>query len=203
MSNRRVSDRTSRGFTLIELLVALAVFAVMSAMAYSGLTSLLRVGAGVEQTQTALSELQWFWVQMERDVEQAIGRPVLDEVGVSLPGFVGNDGASVFLELTRAGRLNPQQRTRSSMQRISYRLEEDKLIRSSWQQLDRGGEANEQNSVILTDVLDVEIGFLSQSKRWKKQWSGSESNMPRAVEVTVDVAEWGKVRRIFQVPPAS
>jgi len=48
----------ARGFTLLELLIALAVFAILSVMAYRGLTAVGEARARVEAQAEALAALQ-------------------------------------------------------------------------------------------------------------------------------------------------
>jgi general secretion pathway protein J len=65
-----------RGFSLIELLIALAVFATMAALAYGGLDSVARTRAELGRQQDAFRDLMRGVGLIERDLRQAISRPV-------------------------------------------------------------------------------------------------------------------------------
>ena len=114
---------SQRGFTLIELLVALLVFAVMSVLAYGGLRSVLDASAGAGAHADRLASLQRTFMALARDVEQLADREIRDEYGDRQPALrVGADER--LLELTRAGWRNPAGQTRSTLQRVAYRLDE-------------------------------------------------------------------------------
>lgn len=60
-----------RGFTLIELLIALALFSVMSLLAWRGLDAVLQSRAAVETPARAALELAAAWTQLEADLMAA------------------------------------------------------------------------------------------------------------------------------------
>ena len=58
------------GFTLIELVVALAIFALLSVMAYSGLRLVLDARERTAQQAERLATLQLAFTVIGRDLEQ-------------------------------------------------------------------------------------------------------------------------------------
>ena len=60
-----------RGFTLIELLIALALFSIMSMLAWRALDTLLQSRAAVETPGRAALELAAAWTQLETDLQAA------------------------------------------------------------------------------------------------------------------------------------
>ena len=70
-----------RGFTLLELLVALAIFALVSVMAYGGLASVLDQQFATDEIAGQLARLQKTYLLLQRDFEQLVPRPVRDEYG--------------------------------------------------------------------------------------------------------------------------
>ncbi|MBF0371175.1 MAG: type II secretion system minor pseudopilin GspJ [Magnetococcales bacterium] len=191
------------GFTLIELIVALAVFAVLSTMAYGGLSALLRVEERVSFQAESLSRLQVAFAFMERDVEQMVGRGIKDEDGLQRSALVGGEGAEWLLELTRQGWPNPRKVRRSGLQRVAYRLEEEKLERHYWWTLDRAPDAAKESALLLEGVKRAEIRFLDGSLNWHEFWPPVEAeeanDLPRGVEVVLEVDGWGEIRRLFRV----
>ena len=60
-----------RGFTLIELLIALALFSIMSLLAWRALDTVLQSRAAVETPGRAALELAAAWTQLETDLQAA------------------------------------------------------------------------------------------------------------------------------------
>lgn len=188
-----------RGFTLLELLIALAIFAVLGVAAYAGLDAVLGAKDRIEAKSDQLGRLQMLFVLMGRDIEQAADRGVRDNFGDPLPPMFGNDTA---LEFTRAGWRNPAGLTRSELQRVSYGLNDETLTRASWGVLDRAQDSEPRRTRLLENVSTLEIRYLDGAGEWRSEWpaaGGAGTQLPRAVEVTLDVKEWGRITRMFRV----
>ncbi len=197
--------RRQRGFTLLELVVAIAIFGLMSAMAYSGLASVLNTREHADLQADRLAEVQKAFTILGRDVEQAINRPVRDSYGSEMLPLLGGGYGSAVLELTRTGRRNPMAQPRSSLQRIAYLFAEAELQRQSWQVLDRSSDTEPQLSRLLTKVKAVELRFMDNNHEWQPQWPSVTANpsnpatLPVAVEITLELEDWGRLSRIFEV----
>jgi len=201
-----------RGFTLLELLVALAVFAVMATMAYSGLDQVSRTRALTEQSADQLVELQRAFLFMARDVQEVVDRPIRNDLGESEPALIGDEFNASFLQLTRAGWRNPLPTVihRSSLQRVAWGLEEDNLVRAYWNSLDRVPDDLPVKQVMLHNVKRVEVKFLAGDNSWKDKWPQTTQSSnpdtppdvspPRAVEITVESKNFGKITRLFAIP---
>jgi general secretion pathway protein J len=198
------------GFTLVELLVALAIFAVIAVMAYGGLSTVLQVHSHLEQQGTQLAHLQIAFTWLERDLEQIVDRPIRDEYGEKQPAIQGN---LQQLELTRAGWRNPAQQPRSTLQRVTYHLEDKNLWRSYWQMLDRAQDSRPLQVDLLSNVTEFQLRYLDNNLQWHEQWPLLETleTSPtevknqiqptlKAIEVTVNVRGWGQLIRLFRVP---
>ena len=200
-------SRSERGFTLLELVVAIAIFGLMSAMAYSGLASALNTRDYADQQADRLAEIQKAFSIIGRDVEQAVNRPVRDNYASELLPLLGGGYGSAVLELTHAGYRNPMGLQRSSLQRVAYVLEDGKLQRQSWWVLDRSIDSAPQVSPLLTKVKTVELRFMDENHTWQPQWPSVTANpnnpptLPNAVEVTLELEDWGRLTRIFEVAP--
>jgi general secretion pathway protein J len=190
-----------RGFTLIELLVALAIFAVLSLLAYGGLASVLDGSELTMQRSTRLGALQAAVGRLVDDLEQAGPRPVRDAYGDPLPALSGGGGAGVF-ELTRGGWPNPAGQPRSSLQRVAYELVDRTLVRRVWMVLDRAPDSAPLEQRLLTGVDAFELRFRgSRDGRWEASWppagaaAGSEV-LPLAIEATLEVEGFGRITRL-------
>jgi len=207
-----VKSTAQYGFTLLEVLVAMAVFAVMAAMAYSGLDQVHRARSVSEQAADQLIELQRAFLFMGRDVQQVVDRPIRNELGEREPAFVGDIQNQMVMQLTRTGWRNPMPNIihRSSLQRVAWGMEEDNLVRVFWNSLDRANEPNMVKQIMLHGVKSVEVRFLDKSNSWQDRWPATslssnpaqppDLSPPRAVEFTLESKNYGKIQRVFAVP---
>ncbi len=203
---RPISSR-QKGFTLLELVIAIGIFALMSAMAYGGLNSVMNTRAYADVQADRLAQLQKAFLIIGRDIEQAIARPVRDNYADVLKPISGGGYGSSILELSRTGRANPMAQQRSHLLRVAYAVQEDQLLRRVWPVLDRALDTEPYEGLMLEGVKAVDLRFMDVDRQWQAQWpqpdlSGSDTAspaMPRAVEITIDLEDWGRVRRIFEV----
>jgi general secretion pathway protein J len=201
---RRVVKSAGRGFTLLELLIAISVFAVLAAVAYGGLRTVLESKQRLDVRLQAFGQLQTVFFMLRRDIEQAVMRAVRDEGGAPLPPFASNAGDSQeVLALTRAGWSNPLGMKRSTLQRVAYRWHEGALHRVSWSVLDRAGDAATADVQLLDGVETLDLRFLDQRRQWHTAWppeEQAEPGLPRAVELALGLKGRGKLSRLFCLP---
>jgi general secretion pathway protein J len=204
------------GFTLLELLVAMGIFALMAAMAYGGLNNILNEDKATNEHASRLAQLQKTFLWLGRDIEQAVNRPIRDEFGDPQLAMLGVEVGQYQLELTRAGWRNPAGRPRSNLQRVAYGVHDGKLIRYYWNVLDRAQDSKAIETVLLDGVVRMELRFLSDvssgqgniqgSSGWGNDWPSTAlgtqptSDLPRAVEVTLETEAEGRITRLFEVP---
>ena len=190
-----------RGFTLLELLTALAIFALLSTMGYTGLQTVLQAQAQHRQQAEAFAELTRALTLLQQDLEQAINRPVRDRQGDPVAALVGGQDAA-GLELTRSGWLNPQRSPVPALQRVGWRLADGRLLRLSWPVLDRAPDTGLVDVPMLEHVEQLGLRFLDREGAWHPSWPAGNNALPLpvAVEVTAQVEPWGTVRRLFRVP---
>ena len=202
-----LAKQNPHGFTLLELLVAVAIFAVLSAMAYGGLRNVID---NSQQTQIAMQRLQQVQLAMlkiSRDLTQLSQRSIRDEYGNTSNYILTGQGDDIFIEFTRSGRRNPAEMLRSHLQRVAYKLEENTLSRLHWPHLDRTQEILPYESVLLEEVESAAIRFLDINNEWHDEWPPfSATGQPdgntvalTAIEFTVTLQDWGELVRIFMV----
>jgi general secretion pathway protein J len=200
------AKQTSSGFTLLELVVAMAVFAIMAAIASSGLNNVLIARQLTETHSEQLHQLQLAMSWFARDIEQIVNRGVRSEYGEMLPPVVGNDFEGYLLELTRGGWRNPANQPRSHLQRVAYAVRDEQLVRAYWRVLDRAEDSKPFENVLLDGVKAVEIRYLAADDEWRTSWPELSTTgnvnpevMPRAIEVNVDTRQFGKITRLMRV----
>lgn len=201
--------RSTRGFTLIEVLVAMAIFAVLSVLAYGALSQTLISREVLSSRMERLQAVQRTVRLITRDFLQLAPRPVRGELGDGYEPALSTAFSSGFaVELTRGGWTNPMALPRGTQQRAAYRLEEDELIRYHWNVLDHTF-SNEIIGVSLLDgVNGVAFLFMQENGDWTDQWppSGREGPLglrlrPRAVQIVLDLVDEGEITRIVEVAP--
>ena len=196
-------------FTLIEVLVALAVFGVMSVLAYATLGTTLTNADLLADRMDRLQSVQRAVRYLTTDLLQAAPRPVRQELGQTLsPALQTNLSSQFALELTRGGWRNPAGLPRGTLQRSAYRIEDDELVRYHWRVLDRTF-ANEPVATVLLDGVDgLLFRYLQDNGEWTEVWppqnvQGAIANIarPRAVEVVLTLRDQGEIRRVLEVAP--
>ena len=116
----------SDGFTLVELLVALAIFAILSVLAYGGYNAGVLSHEAARTSMERLKSLQTTVRLLTQDFEQISPRPVRDVLGDGrLPALSADKRDEYLFSLTRAGWTNPAGLPRPTLQRVSYVLDPD------------------------------------------------------------------------------
>ena len=194
-----------KGFTLIELLVAIAVFSVLAVMAYGGLDTVLDARTSTDEAAQRLSKLQRTFLWIKRDIEHIVIRPVRGEYGETQSAFLSAEYGDYRLELTRAGHRNPAKLPRSELQRVAYGMQDEKLIRYSWNYLDRAQDSKARDVILLDKVSSIRFRFMSDDQQWHESWpppnveGDTSALMPIAVEVMLELEDWGRLTRLLLV----
>jgi general secretion pathway protein J len=196
-----------RGFTLLELLVAIAIFSLLSVIAYSGIRSVITSREVVDENMTRLAELQRTVLSLGDDLRQATSRGIRDEYGDQQKAFISApltaDTGEIRLELTRAGYPNPLGTTRSNLQRVAYLVEDHTLYRLSWPNLDRAPDELPRKTALCSHIDGLSLRYLDFDRNWHEQWpplkSGDAGTLPQAVEITLELADWGDITRLYAV----
>ena len=201
MPHSNQHQRFSKGFTLIELLIAIAVFSVMSVMAYGGLSQIIENNQHSKKELERLQAVQRAVLTISRDLTQIIERDIRDEYGNPQPFINASNSLDYLVEFTRNGRRNPAKLKRSNLLRVAYQFEDGKLSRLFWPQLDRAPAMEPYESTLLDQVERVELRYRDNAKEWHSQWpplSGAAVELT-AIEFTLELKDWGEITRLYQV----
>lgn len=202
----REAGRGEGGFTLIELLVAMFLLAILGTAGFQMLFQITATRDRIEEQSARLTELQRTFYWLAEDVTQVVNRPVRSSLGSTLEPLQFNISGENLFEFTRAGWDNPAadvSPVRSSLQRVAYALEGDKLIRQYWYHLDSMNEEPTRRRQMLTGVDSMSFRFLDTSGEWKEGWPPTdteEPGLPAAIEFTLELQDYGNVVRLFALP---
>jgi general secretion pathway protein J len=201
--------RRLAGFTLIELMVAMAIFGILSALAYGVLNQTILNSEILSSRMERLEAIQKTVRTISDDFIQLAPRPVRQDIGEGFSASLTTDIQSVYaVELTRGGWSNLIVLPRGTLQRAAYRLEENELVRYHWNVLDRT-LSNEPVEVVLLDgVESLVLRFLQSNGEWTELWPPANTSgptgfkqRPRAVEMVLTLQGEGEITRLIEVAP--
>ena len=195
-----------RGFTLLELLVSMAIFAIISVLALGGLNAVVTQQTIAKDQLQRLAGLQRALRLMTNDFEQLNPRFVRQVLGEATdPPLITDQLSENIVRLSRSGWRNPVPVARGTLQRVQYRIEDEKLIRDHWLVMDYPLGAEPRSEVLLENVTEIEIEYLDTDDQWSTQWPPLRQDLspnfiyPRAVRINLDLADWGEIVRIVNL----
>ena len=206
---RRLSGR-GRGFTLIEVLVSVFLLSVLSAFAYETLIYVRRSKEATSASFERARALQLAIHTLVTDFEQIAPRPVRDAIGdTALPAILADPRTTNLVSFTKGGWTNPAGLPRSTLQRVTYRLENDVLVREYTTVLDPTLSNVPQRRELLKNVKTITIRYMDPTHVWQTQWPAPNRSggigpalrdRPIGVEITLELRDFGKIVRLVEVP---
>ena len=200
-----ITSYKNKGFTLIEVIIAMSIFAIVSMLAYTGLHSVISSKTRTEASLERLQELQLTMLTLGNDLQYLSNRNGNDALGGVLHKLT-TQNSSLIVDFTRSGWRNPARQARSTLQRVAYRMDEDKLIRMYWPYVDRADDQQFTARTLITNVESLELRFLDDKYQWRSDWppannlaSDDPVERPLAVEITLNMNDWGEIQRLIWV----
>jgi general secretion pathway protein J len=196
--------RRQRAFTLVELLIALAIFAVLSAMSYRSLASLLDAREALDKDSRKWRDVALFVGRFERDLNAVVPRLAAGPSGTALSpvsSLLDLGGATAKgLAITRSGALL-NRNALAAPQRIAYRFLEGRVERLAWNAADAAPRTEPVATPVLEAVRSLEFRFLVGGE-WRADWGlpGAGTTLPAAVEVAVTLDSGERVTRLVALP---
>jgi general secretion pathway protein J len=192
------STTRQSGITLLELLIVIAVFAIMSAAAYSGLQSSLKAEENFSAAMKDLEAVQMSLTLFQRDIMQLSPRTIRDAYGDDEAAIVLYNGRELFF--TRGGNFSSLKLDHTELTRVAYSLQDEQFIRSYWRHLDSTQGDQPLRASLLSKITHLQIRVLDQNNAWHLNWPMSNNTKIRAVEITLELEGWGEIRRLLPVP---
>ncbi|AWL29144.1 type II secretion system protein GspJ [Acinetobacter defluvii] len=181
-----MSNKTKiKGFTLIELMVAIAIFAVLAALGWKIFDYLSKVKDRNAMHEQNLDQLQQAYQQIQRDTLQTI--PVTGSLGQQiLPALQLENQKMSF---SKTGMTDPLKQGIASFERIEYvyNVQDKKLYRLKYSNLNLSAAAQPLSSVLLSDVDQYQISVLNPNEgdRWPDENAFNERQLPRGIKIKV------------------
>jgi general secretion pathway protein J len=206
-THRVAAGRHVAGFTLLEVLVAVAVFVIVGTMAMGGYNELITQSDRVEVNAARIRAVQSAIMRVSQDFATLEPRPVREPLGEELDAALrASKDTEQLVEFTHSSWSNPAGVPRPTLQRVAYRLQDNKLRREYWNVLDRTMTDEPVSVVLLDRVKSITLRFMGSDRDWKEQWpplgySGRDAKLvrPLAVEITLELEDWGKITRVIEV----
>jgi general secretion pathway protein J len=196
-----------RGFTLVELLVAMAVLAMLGALGFRGLGSILDAEARLQAESRRWSDVSLLYAQLSEDLSMAVERAGRDGADHVSPALLlraaAGDPASADdaqLAMTRLG-IGAGGAAQSAPRRVGYRLRQGTLEYLVWPALDAAPGAVPTAHELLNDVAELHLQALDNQGRWLPAWPGQQTpnTLPRAVTVRIVLAGGEEITRVLAV----
>ena len=196
-----------RGFTLLEVLIAVAIFVIVGALAMGGYNELIKQSDIVERNNVRSRQVQSGMQRIAQDFATLEPRPIREPLGESFqPAFRADARTEQLAEFTHSSWSNPAGLPRSTLQRVMYRVEDNKLRRDYWYVLDRTMAGEPASAVLIDKVERASLRFLDSNRRWHEQWPPLGYSAPDvlrlrpvAIEVTLELEDWGEIKRLIEV----
>ena len=201
MSLASRTKRCQRGFTLLEILVALAVFAIASAIAYSGLNAVASTKSSLDREIRFWRELGQVFDRMEIDFTQTLPHLLRADDGELLPPLRARsaEAGGFFIELARSdGERSPVH--------VVYRCEGGVLslrvgpVNASLN--NSGALATALPAYpLLENVDDCAAAYLDANNAWRQLWPEDQAQLrPRAIRIRLTLAGRGQFERVYYLP---
>jgi general secretion pathway protein J len=179
-------------------LIVITIFAIMSAAAYSGLQNSLKTEENFSAAMKDLEAVQMSLTLFQRDIMQLSPRAIRDAYGDDEAAIILFDGRELFF--TRGGNFSSLKLGHTDLIRVAYSLRDGQFIRSYWRRLDSTQGDQPLTASLLSKVTNLQIRVLDQNNIWHLDWPISNNAKIRALELTLELEDWGEIRRLLSIP---
>ena len=187
------------GFTLVEVLISLLIFALIASAGAAVLSLSIDNKFAIKAASDRTADLQRTRALLRADLGQATARRTRGPTGRPQSQAItgAKQAGEAALILTRAGWSNPGEQPRPSLQRVEYRLVEDRLERRVSDHLDGARPGPPQ--VLYRGVSGLTVSFLKDGTEAPAFLTTMDSPLPDAVRVVMTLDGYGPVDQLFLV----
>lgn len=190
----------TQGFTLIELLVAVTILALVSAMAYRGLNTVIATQRQLASASRTWRDLALFLDRLQDDVSHPAHREMRDRNGALQASWQANTGElapdQANLVLSRIGAEG------LGVQRIGYRFAQGTVEEFIWPQVDLAPQSTPAVYALIHGIKRFQLQYLTNDQHWVNTWPlpGQVGGAPRAVALSMTLDTGERINRVFAVP---
>ena len=188
------------GFTLIELLVALTILAVLSLLAYRGISALLAAERRLEGSTKRIQMIDRFFSEFERDITFAAPRPVRISLTAMEPALLG--AATGTQGIYRISLSQFSSSPDMPPQRISYIFSPPTISLAATANMDSTSTEKQDSVVVLDGLQSASVRFLDIDGLWSTSWppAGRTDALPKSAEITLVLDDLGTISRLVTRP---
>ncbi|MBV1776952.1 type II secretion system minor pseudopilin GspJ [Burkholderiaceae bacterium DAT-1] len=188
------------GFTLIEILIALAIFAIMSMIAYQGLSRMMRTKEHLDAQVRYWRELTLMMGRFEEDISQIVDRSWRDDGGTLQPAVRGAAGPldrhGAQLEMVRLDGGKPVH--------IGYRVSNGHLDLLVWQALDQAPRTEPQVYKMMDGIQAMQVRFNDGAGQWQFAWPNAgqtqtNERLPHGIELKLVLKDGQTISRLVSL----
>lgn len=147
------------GFTLVEVLVAMFIFSILSVGTFQAMTAAINSQERIQVATDRLAQIELARTLIKSDLSNLELVPTRDSYGTP-DLYMLSGGVDNLLTFTRSARDNPGGLDkRGDLQRISYKFEDNSLIREALAQDNPAPQTSVYRQVLLNNLETVDIEF--------------------------------------------
>lgn len=193
MSKRRIVKQ--QGFTLLEVMIAMAIFAVLSLLAYQILSASVKNSEMTQEHTARLNEIQTVFSLLERDLIQILPRQADAKEAIL-------SATETSLSFTTIGS-SPAAETLSASDliQVTWGIANHALVRNTsvLPSPPLSDTTRAPAFTMLKGVRTAHWRFFSTG--WTDSWSQTDT-FPNAIELVITLDDMGEIRRLFLLPAA-
>ena len=194
------SSKYQSGMTLLEVAVAVAIMAIIYVLSNQAISVASDAYQTSEKHGQRLESIDRAWFLIKEDLKYVLNEQVVKPQQEPLPPLSLEFQRDQLINVLRANNPNPTGLMRTDIMRIAYRLDEDVLVRMSWNDPAETDEEYMREQKILDGIEELRFEVLPPTARsidnWTDRWKELEQ-LPLAVRVTMNLKDRGEMIRIF------
>lgn len=198
---------SQKGFTLLEIIIAMSIAALIGVAALNLLDNATKSHSDIQARGDRYNQIERALLFISNDLQQIAHRKFRDEFGDKKNNLSSDDSiGKTHLSFTRLGRRNPAGLPRSNLEKLTYLVDEEKLMRMSYAYPDGMAADQALKRTLLDGVKTFKVDFFD-GEEWGDIWpvNGQSINqdgstkeiLPVALKLSLELTDLGLIERLF------